>query len=926
MTKENNEWEIWRSAMDTMGVAVLITDADLQPPGPRIIYANQRFCAMTGYDCDELVGASPRLFQGPETDRAVLDRLRDSLAAGEECRGELLSYRKDGNSFNAELTITPVRNAGEEVVRWIFVQRDVTHERRWADEMQRINAILSVQMELSPDGILVVDVEGNVIAYNGRFQEMWGIPLEAFSGGDERDLIRHAREKLENPETLDSKLEAFYRSGEKRFNDEVNLIDGRVFERYCVATRSPEGRFYGWLWYFTDITEQRGFEQRMAEARREAEAANLAKSQFLANMSHEIRTPLNGILGLTEILLQTELTNEQRDFLSSVQTSGDNLLVLVNDLLDLSKIESGRLELDKGAFDLHSLIEDSLAVAGMHRASKDLDMGYTVDSALPERLVSDENRIRQVLINLLGNAVKFTGKGEVVLDVRIRPSGAASEGDDSPDTLTLQFSVRDTGIGIPEEGSDRLFQPFSQVDPSTTRRYGGSGLGLSICHRLVEALGGEIWMESGVGEGTEFFFTVPAEVDTAGARPGLRGPDLTGRTLLVVDDHAVSRSMVRHQAERLGIGVDEASGLDEAFGRLEDGARYDVLVVDLQMPDEAALRRIQQLRDPPGGGERAIILAISRDVHSNFKETIAEYGFFSVFKPFRQFQLNALLSEIFNLEQEPGSAREAVSRFETGKLDGSLRVLLAEDNSVNLKVAVNLLKQLGLEADTVANGRDAVEQWKTGRHDVVLMDVHMPVMDGLEATRELRRISRDPRKPWVVGVTADAMTGDGNRCIRAGMNDYLSKPIRSIDLTAVFRRMPTEEEEKGEPDSGGAAGNPGICEQRLGELKELGGSEGEAFLREIVEIFLADAPGQIAAMRQALERKEGDALANAAHSLKGSSSNFGALRIQEDCRRLESMGRQGALEGAGTVIERIECGFAEIEPWLRKRFPGSVPD
>ncbi len=917
MKGEHDDSEMLNAAVDQLGASVLITEKDLQPPGPRIIYVNRQLLDMSGYRREELIGRTPRIFQGPETDRATLDQIRRTLARGREFEGEVLNYAKDGSTHWVHLHISPVRDDAGEIVRWVCVRREVTDHRIWADEMQRINAVLSVQMELSPDGILVVDDEGRVIAYNGRFQKMWGIPLESFASAQWADLLQHVLAKVEDPDGFRAKVEEFQHSKQKQFQDEVKLKDGRIFERYFVATRSPQGQFYGWLWYFSDVTQQREFEHRLGEARREAEAASLAKSRFLANMSHEIRTPLNGILGMTEILLQTDVTNEQRDFLSTIQTSGDNLLILINDLLDLSKIESGRLELDSEPFDLLSLIEDAIAVVGGRIGRKKLDLGYLIDPRLPERFRSDENRIRQVLINLLGNSIKFTERGEVVIEVNLLGSDSLPDSVADPDRIPLHFTVRDTGIGISEENQKKLFKPFSQVDPSTTRRYGGSGLGLSICRRLVELLDGEIWVESRPGKGSAFHFTLPLKAERGSTSRRAVHLDLSGRTLLVVDDNEVNRSMVRHQASRQGMRVDEAPGGREALAKLKSGTRYDVIVVDMQMPEMDGLmfsrevRRRFHVESPP------MILSTSLGNYAELKREVEDEGLYYLSKPFRQFQLSSLLGEIFEVE---GARHEEVtdgSAWQQTGFDRNLRILLAEDNEVNLKVAVGLLRRLGIQPDHSVTGKQAVERWEKDRQDVVFMDVHMPEMDGLEATRRIRRISDDPIVPWIVGMTADALPRDRERALEAGMNDYLSKPVKSIDLASALRRAPHGAESVQDKPSG----DPGFSEKLLSQLAELGDSGDDGFVRELVEMFLADVPRQIGGMRKGIENGDARAVSGAAHSVKGMSANFGAVRLQEKCEALERRGRDGRLDGADRLIGEIEAAFREVENVLNQRYP-----
>jgi PAS domain S-box-containing protein len=870
--------------------------------------------------------AAEELF-GYSRHEAIGRNLDDMVVGREDLRNEAVSYeqvlragrfhtvtqraRRDGTLADVELIIVPVIEEGEPT-GYLVIYHDIS-------ELQRQKQYYQSLLEVSPTAIVTVDPDFKVTSWNPAAEKLFGYTRKETIGRDVDSLV--AKTEAVHREAMQVNWQT-KEGGQVRLTTRRTRKDGSLVDVDVRAAPIRVGdELVGLYVLYHDISE-------LQRAREQAEGATQAKSAFLAMMSHEIRTPMNAVIGMTGLLLDTDLTPEQRSYAEVIRSSGEALMAIIDDILDFSKIEAGRLELERRPFDLRDCVESALELAAASASSKGLDLAYFLDQGLPGAIVGDATRLRQILINLLNNAVKFTEKGEVVLSVDGEALGS-DEGEVGR-KHRLHFAVRDSGIGIPEDRLSRLFESFSQVDASTTRRYGGTGLGLAISKRLSELMGGTIWVESRTGEGSTFHFTIQAE-QVPGLAPAYeRGapPQLHGRRVLIVDDNATNRRILVRQAESWGMLARDTASPAQALEWVRRGDPFDLAILDMEMPEMDGVTLAAEIRRHRDARALPLVLLTSLGSREEVRGGV-EFAA-SLTKPIKPSQLYDTLLNVLGAApagvQAPASRRGPVEQLAECV---PLRILVAEDNVVNQQVAQLLLKKLGYRADVAADGLEALQALEREPYDVVLMDVQMPKMDGLEATRRIHQQWSKGRRPHVIAATANAMREEREACLAAGMDDYLSKPIRMEELATALSRCrphlspppPVSARESGggsqasspEPEPQGPPLPAGVLHPAaLERLMDTIGDDDPDVLAALIDTFLRDVPRLIDGARRGLQQGQADEVRRAAHTLKSNGATFGATSFSELSRQLESLARSGALEGTAELIARIEAEYERV--------------
>ncbi|MBA4379739.1 MAG: hybrid sensor histidine kinase/response regulator [Anaerolinea sp.] len=798
----------------------------------------------------------------------------------------------------------------------LYIFRNVTARRQAEAELLRQKQYFEALVFNSPTAIVVLDNNERIVSCNPAFETLFGYAKDEIKGASIDELVT-------TPETAEQAVRyteqamsgSVHGFGQRRCKDGT-LVEVEIFGVPIIVG----GEKVGALGIYHDISD-------LTRARREAEEASRAKSEFLANMSHEIRTPMNGVIGMLELALDTSLTPEQRDYLNTSLQSAEELLTLLNDILDFSKIEARRLDLELIDFNLRNTVEDVAYTLAKRAQDKGLEMAALIHPDIYSNLRGDPGRVRQILVNLVGNAIKFTERGEVV--IRAEPVSVAET------HATVRFSVQDTGIGIPPERQAAVFERFTQADGSTTRKFGGSGLGLTISKQLVEAMGGAIGVESEPGKGSTFWFRVQFEKQAEDQVEQPPSPvDLLDTHILCIDDNATNRMILIKMLSGFGCRVDAvesgAEGLDmlRAAHRAHDP--YRLILLDMQMPGMDGEQTARAIKSDPTGRDVKIIILTSMGERGDVKRLDALGCSAYLHKPVKQLLLyEALVAVLGSQPRKPGTGRLVTRHTLSEQKRQGLRILLAEDNLINQKLAVVLLQKAGFSVDTVENGLQAIEKVQKEPYNAVLMDVQMPEMDGFEATRRIRRWEGGEKHIPIIAMTAHVLKGDRERCLEAGMDDYVSKPLEPQAFLAALDRWalphaegaprPADKMETcaAQPDPVPAEGLPADAPVRSFITAETDTpldlqtalprfNDDRAFFLELCQEFMAHLPDRIQGMQAALKSGDANTLSRLAHNLKGISANFSAGPLSGLAAQLETLDKQEDLTAALALLEQIE--------------------
>ena len=899
--KQRNQLDNLKFALDQHAIVSITNIAGA------ITYANDKFCEVSGYSRDELIGRNHRILKSGVHPPEVYKDMWRTITSGEAWRGEICNRKKDGRNYWVAATIVPLLDESGRPTEYIAIRTDIS-ARKEAEAQLADQLLFSKQlMDAIPIPIYHKGTDGRYLGCNRSFAEFFGIDdIDAWLGTSVHTLL--------DPEIAafhhSKDFELFAHAGQQSY--EMRAMPMRTGVRSLMYHKAsltrPDGSIRGLIGAIVDMTDRYRWEDGLIRARDEAEAANRAKSDFLANMSHEIRTPMNGIIGMTDLALDTHLDEDQREYLQIVRSSSEALLTIINDILDFSKIEAGKLAIEEVGFDIQRTLVETLKAMALRAHEKGLELVSDMATELPARVIGDPGRLRQIVLNLVGNAIKFTEQGEIV----VRLAADSNDGQ----RATIRVSVSDTGVGIAPGKQAHIFDAFAQEDTSTTRKYGGTGLGLTISNRLVQLMGGRLWVESLPGRGSTFFFTLELGID-ATEPPAAQPAGLSGRSALIVDDNAINREVLARLLQRWGMNANAVSSGEAAIARLSSPPLPDAVLLDMHMPGMDGFAVGEWIRAQDSMKSLPVLVLSSGAMRGDAQRCrdIGLDGYFP--KPVAEEELHAELDKLFGQARISNAAPELV-RHQQRDRQTALEVLLVEDNPVNQRLAMRVLEKWGHRVTLAADGQLALDALAQRTFDVALMDMQMPVMGGIEATRAIRRHEAELGKPRlpIIAMTANAMQGDREACLEAGMDDYIAKPIKAADLAKKLGVLSAAQIVQNLQNPVVLAGHSLVLESPLADFDYADAVA--AMDAEIVEVitptFLEHFPKDCAQLRAGLAAGDADMVMRVTHSMRGSLSAFGADPATRRAKELEALARAGDLREAAALAQHL---FAEVERLLK---------
>jgi len=829
---------------------------------------------------------------------------RKRLLQGESVHVVTRRKRSDGNLVDVEVFGAPLFHDDEQTGS-LLIYMDVTQRKLAELALEERTNSLNALIENIPLGIIATDTHDIIQMCNPAFEKLFGYRRQGVVGKSILDLLAtdELRPQMQTTKTMMDRGKTVRLVTQRKKRD-GSFLDVEVLAVPIIRREKVSGN----LVIYQDVTERQQAEAALRRAKDVAEQASRAKSEFLANMSHEIRTPMNGIIGMTELTLDTTLTAEQREYLDMVKASAHSLLTVINDILDFSKIEAGKLDVEMTDFPLQRGLGETLKVLAFRAHQKGLELAWRVGPGVPEFLKGDVGRLRQVLVNLVGNALKFTERGEVVVSVE-------NEAQDEHG-ITLHFQVQDTGIGIPKEKQQMIFDAFTQADSSASRRYGGTGLGLAITSRLVQLMGGRIWVESEIGRGSTFHFTARLAFAEGPGQP-LPAPDhslVNDLPVLVVDDNETNRRILVEQLVRWGMRPEAVDGGTAALSALLvahlESRPFRIVISDMRMPGMDGCGLAQRMRRTPAlAGIPVVLLSSSGlpgEAHRCKEVAISAY----LTKPAQPSELlDAMMNALFATAAE--SLQPAANSDPAKSVKGVKKILLVEDNAVNRRLAIALLEKHHFTVIPAENGKEALNRLGCAAVDLILMDVQMPVMDGFEAIRLIREKERATGTHMpIIALTAHAMKGDRERCLAAGADDYVAKPIRTHELLDAIDRAATKRTAASPPATGDTS-------HVLDLDAALARVEGDrSLLEEICRLFAEECPRNLTALLAALDIRDVAAVQQLAHTIKGAAASVGASRLSQAALELEIRAKSADLESCRSLAGGVEAEFDRLQPEL----------